>query len=427
MKLHTATVFGLMVLMLSSPAAATDESQNLPPKKLRQHQHRQHRHRHAAKSAKKAVASPPPAVVQPAEAPSQTAVPVAANTGPDGYPQLPAVSTMLGSASQTLQSINSQAQVLEARVVQTQMENEAKMARQKVVFEQKLKSQEDKNRAVAATNQQLSNEIEALKVNISSLRNQAMDVQGSNDVMRTELKALSGRLVLARKFLLAALKNTDDSKAPQLAVLRDPTAIHRASVKTTKGSVHKVSRAGVSGVHKQQQLKQQQQQQEKRRQASAKDSSDDQDDDDSDEEIYLSLAAKVHREGFLAPVAAGGSPKDLLKVLGEAVGNLQKEEHKSEAQLKNIFLANFKAGVKRYASFMVQRRSLTALRGNLAKEQDKLRVANAHLQGTHAKLQQQLRSFGLFAQKLSHLALAPEDEASGLLKTLPQDVQPAQL
>lgn len=295
------------------------------------------------------------------------------------------------------------------------------MARQKVVFEQKLKTQEDKNRAVASTNKQLSDEIETLKANISSLRNQAKDVQGSNDVMRTEIKVLSGRLVLARKFLLVALKNADDSKAPQLAVLRDPKAVQHTSAKATVGSVRKVSRAGAAGVHKKAT------QSKPARKATAKDSSDDQDDDDSDEEIYLSLAADHHATRANPPAAAAGTPKDLLKVLGEAVANLQKEEHTSEAQLKNIFLSNFKAGVKRYASLMAQQRSLTALRKNLVTEQDMLRVADSHLRATHSKLQQQLRSFGNFAHMFSNLALAPEQEATGLLKTLPQDVQPAQL
>jgi len=320
---------------------------------------------------------------------------------------LPAVSSMLGSASQTLQNINAQARVLEARVVQTQMENEAKMARQKAVFEQKLKSQEDRSRALQAANKQLSGEIEGLRANISALRNRAKDLQGANDVRRREMTAISGRLVRAKAFLLTSLKVTDDEKAPQLNVLRNK----RSAGGLAHGKVAPVLKAAerVSAPVEQ------------ARKLASEDDSDSKDDEDAEDASLIALSSS-HTLSGTQPAAAAGSPKDVLNVLGEAVTNLQKEERASEVQLKGMFLTNFKAGVKRYASLAAQQRALLATRKSLIAEQGELIKADEHLQGTSLALQQQLRDFGLFAQRLAQLALAPPQEAETLLNTLPSDV-----
>jgi hypothetical protein len=312
---------------------------------------------------------------------------------------------MLGSASQTLQNINAQARVLEARVVQTQMENEAKMARQKSVFEQKLKSQEDRSRTLQATNTQLSGEIEALRTNISALRKEAKDVQGENKLRRREMAEISGRLVRAKAFLLNSLKVTDDEKAPELDVLRGKTSVRKVAGRKAAPAL-KVAKRLSAPVEPAKKL-------------ASEDDSDSKDDEDEDPS-FIALSSSRKLSGR-QPTAAG-SPKDVLNVLGEAVTNLQKEEKASEAQLKGIFLANFKAGVKRYASLAAQQRALLATRKSLITEQGELIKADGHLQGTSLALQKQLRDFGMFAQRLAHLALAPPQEAATLLKSLPSDV-----
>jgi len=316
---------------------------------------------------------------------------------------------MLGSASQTLQNINAQARVLEARVVQTQMENEAKMARQKAVFEQKLKSQEDRSRALQASNQKLEGEIGALRMNISALRKEAKDVQGENDLRRREMAEISLRLVRSRSFLLNSLKVTDDKKAPELNVLRGKTSAagHKAAPAPQVAKVSAPVEAPAETPAEQP------------KKLAREDDSDSKDDEDEDVSL-VALSSSRKLMGGRQPAA--GSPKDVLNVLSEAVTNLQKEEKASEAQLKGIFLTNFKAGVKRYASLAAQQRALLATRKSLIIEQGELIKADGHLQGTSLALQKQLRDFGMFAQRLAHLALAPPQEAATLLKTLPADV-----
>mmetsp|Transcript_40824 Transcript_40824/g.80596 ORF Transcript_40824/g.80596 Transcript_40824/m.80596 type:complete len:417 (+) Transcript_40824:59-1309(+) len=415
MKFSFAKCVALTLILL--PSALADDTQLSPHKKLRKHRH--HHHKHGAAKAKAAPASPAvqqaplvsePAVTlaAPATPPAATQVPAAINAGPGGYPQLPAVSSMLGSASQTLQNINAQARVLEARVVQTQMENEAKMARQKAVFEQKLKSQEDRSRDLQATNKQVSGEIDGLRANISALRSRAKDLQGANDIRRREMTEISGRLSRANEFLLSSLKVTNDEQAPELDVLRGKRSsggLARRKVTPAVKAAKRVS-APVANVKKL---------------ASEEDDSDSKDDEDTEDASFIALSSTHTLHGTQPAVAAGG-PKDVLNSLGEAVDNLKKEEHASEAQLKSMFLTNFKAGVKRYAVLAAQQRTLLATRKALIAEQGKLIKADEHLQGTSMALEQQLRTFGLFAQRLAHLALAPAQEAATLLKTLPTDV-----
>merc|ERR1719183_3133481 len=118
------------------------------------------------------------------------AVPAPLDAGADGFPELPAVSQMLSQASGTLKSVNSQASSLEARVVQAQMQSEAKMAKQKAAFEEKLKQQEQGNQAVITDNANITAEIKSLKSNNAALRKKAHEVEETNKVMRSELRTL---------------------------------------------------------------------------------------------------------------------------------------------------------------------------------------------------------------------------------------------
>ena len=206
-----------------------------------------------------------------------------------------------------------------ARVVQTQMENEAKMARQKAVFEQKLKSQEDRSRAVVAANQRLSNEIAFIQANISALQHRAQEVQAANEIMRTEMNTLEGKLVRGRAFLFSSLKNLDDSKAPQLAVLQK-LKIRRGSDSQNADKRAKQAHRGAAAdtKHKKRQV----------REVLMQNASDD-NHDDPDEVSFLALGA-VHMHGASQPAAganAAGSPKDVLNMLGQAVTTLQQQEH----------------------------------------------------------------------------------------------------
>jgi hypothetical protein len=265
-----------------------------------------------------------------------------------------------------------------------------------------------------AANQRLSGEIAAIQANISALQHKAEDVQTASEIMRSEMKTLGGKLARGRAFLLASLKNLDDDNAPQLAILQELKSPRRPDSKHVGKRAETVHRgAAAETKHKTKQV----------REVLMKITSNVK--NDKDEVSFLALEA-THVQRVSQPAsgvtAAAGSPKDLVNVLGQAVTTLQQEEHLSEAKLKVMFLTNFKAGVKRYAALLADQRKLITTRKTLLAQQAELRVADEHLRTTHLALQQKLQSFGLFTQKLAHLALAPTQEARELLRHLPADV-----
>merc|ERR1719183_401374 len=117
-------------------------------------------------------------------------VPAPVDVGSDGFPQLPAVSTMLSEASGTLKTVSTKASSLEAKVVQAQMQSEARMAKQKAAFEEKLKQQEQGNRMVIAASANITAEIKQLQKSNTAYRKHAKQVQETNRVMRQELHTL---------------------------------------------------------------------------------------------------------------------------------------------------------------------------------------------------------------------------------------------
>jgi len=407
MQLSIAACFALALATL--PSVSADASEIAPHKKLRQHgQHRHHGRAHSKVKKAATVAKVVPSAPQP-QAPLPQ-VPVAANAGPDGYQQLPVVSSMLGSTSKTLQNINEEARDLEARVVKAQMESEAKMARQRAVFEQKLKTQEDRSRAVIAANQHLSSVIAAIRANISDLQHQAEDVQSASEIMRNEMNILEGKMARGRDFLHSSLENLDDRRAPQLAVLQRLKTLHGPHAKHTGRAAREVHRRAATDTRSQD------------KHVMMQITSNDTNGKDSEEVSFLAVRT-AHMQGVSQPAAGvDAGPKDVVNVLGQSVNTLQQEEHLNEAKLRVIFLTNFKAGVKRYAALLAEQRKLITTRKTLLAQQAELRVADEHLQATHSALQQQLRSFGLFTQQLAHLALAPTQEAPELIRHLPANV-----
>lgn len=425
MKLSSASVVALALGLLAAQtgaatAAAAEAKAGIFPS-LRKRLQEEKKKVKAAEEAKAADVPQVQVVAAAATAPVEVPAPVDANNA--GFPELPEVSAMLGEASATLKSVNSQASVLEARVVQAQMASEAKMAKQKAAFEQKLKSQEEGNRAVIAVNSNISAQIEELKQGNDALRKHANQLQQGNTVMRSELHALENKLSTGREYVAKSLGSTDDSQAKELAVLQLPHAPrrHLRSVKAASDSDQD------------------------------SDEDDDQSDDDQGDEdtSFLAVSMKVHRtheevstsafdtalaefenalpgSGSATPTsAAAGHPSELLDVLSKSVAQLSQQEKESEKQLKALFVKDFRAGARRHAALIAQQKHLNSTRGSLIDLQHKLKVADKHLEGTRGMLEQKLHSIGRYMQKLAHLALSPTREVPHLLKALPQAVAPA--
>lgn len=383
---------------------------------------------HAEVSTKAQV----PESAQPAEKGSDetpVAVPSPLDVGADGYPKLPAVSQMLSAASGTLKSVNSQASVLEARMVQAQMLSEGKMAKQKAAFEQKLKEQETQNRRVIEANANITTEIQHLQQSNDALRKHAREIQETNHVMRSELHTLQARLGVAKDFTTKSLTSTDDSKSIMLQVLKSGARQrHGALVETS-------SRRGRDDEDDEEDSS-----------ANSDEEGDKEDSDEEDEGTSFLQRASDGASGAAAFEAAmndlesavpatalsgvdtaasatdSSSPGDLLDVLSKQVANLAAQEKASEKALKNLFIRDFRAGAKRHSALLAQQKGLVASRSSLLALQAKLKAAETHLESTRKQLQGRLHSLGQFLQKLAHFAMAPQREVPRLLNSLPKAV-----
>jgi len=364
-------------------------------------------------------------------------VPAPLDAGPDGYPELPAVSQMLSEASGTLKSVSSQASGLEARVVQAQMQSESRMAKQKAAFEEKLKQQERGNQAVIDANGNITAEIKTLQTNNAALKKHAKEIEETNKVMRSELRTLQSRLGVAKDFTAKSLTATDDSKSSLLQVLKGGKRRHHALGETASKTHREVDDDDDDD--------------------SAEDDKDDNTDDKEDEDdeesstSFLAVSSKVRRVSVTAadsassfeaamsdleaavpsgpampvdtvPSVPAASPGDLLAVLSNDVAHLAQQEKESEKTLKNLFIRDFRAGAKRHSALIGQQKTLIASRSSLQTLQAKLKSAEAHLEATKAQLEGRLHGLGQFLQKLGHLAMAPQREVQHLMEVLPKTV-----
>jgi len=368
------------------------------------------------------------------DAPANT-VPAPLDAGSDGFPELPAVSSMLSAASGTLKSVNSQASSLEARVVQAQMQSEAKMAKQKAAFEEKLKQQEQGNQAVIEANAKVSTTIKGLKSSNAALKKHAKELGENNKVMRSELKTLQTKLGVAKDFTAKSLEVTDDSKSALLQVLKGGRKHHHAFVETA-------SKTKRDDEDDDEDDKDDDSEDDK-----ADDKDDDEEDDDKEEATsLLAVSSKVRRAsgeesfesamsdleaavpavtddaGPAMPAPSSVSPDDLLTVLSKDVAHLAQQEKESEKSLKNLFIRDFRAGAKRHQALLAQQKGLVASRTSLQTLQAKLKSAEAHLEATRAQLEGRLHGLGQYLQKLAHFAMAPQHEVPHLMEVLPKTV-----
>jgi hypothetical protein len=355
---------------------------------------------------------------------------------------LPPVSEMVSAAAGTLKSINSQASILEARIAQAQMEREAKMARQKAIFERRLQQQERTNQDVISANKHISEDIATLTANNEAVKKHTHDLQEMNKAMRLELRTFQSKLHIAGSFITESLKATDDRNAKQLAVLQGGTQGKSYSDEDKE----EVDYSG-SGVANE---------------AAAASppkgvsTNDDDDDDDDDADAapkdarvsLLAVSATTRRSsstakssenaalGQMADVEAqlsnfglegsspqsSASPSDLLTVLSSSVAQLKEQEAAGEKKLQALFINTFKTGAKRHRELLHVQLGLNSTRDSLQAVQTKLKDAEAHLEGTRSNLDQRLRGLGLFLQRLGHVALVPPREAPRLLDALPSAV-----
>jgi len=351
----------------------------------------------------------------------------------ESSPQLPAVSTMLGSASETLKSI-------EAEVSQVEVLEPVKMTKTKAQLENKLRKQEEENRAIIAENGRISTNITSLKSRNEKLRAQAKDLQDENHLMRTELHTLEEKIGMAKEFIASSLKSTDDHGAHDLDVLGGNS---KPAPEAQEAPLRKRQRHGFIQI-----VSADSDDDSNSEEGIAADGADGGDDSNDAGLSLLALSSRARRAAVRAsmgetagssvladmwsiPPPVGQTPavsvpvvdeKQLIQGLSSRVVELAKEEKASEMKLQAIFKTDHEAGVQRHEALLAQQKHLKATRKSLRELKVKLTTAVGHLQATKKHLDMRLHGLGLFVQKIAHVLLAPASEAPELLESLPSEV-----
>lgn len=303
------------------------------------------------------------------EAVALPAVPNVVAAGKSGFPELPTVAAMMDQSAKTLSGISSRAQKLQQQMLEVQQENAARMQKQKAVFDRKLKEQEEKNLQQAKENAIIAKNIMKMKHDNQEMLEHAQALEKGNSLRHGELKMLQDQLVAAQNFLKETLSQTDDSKAEELEVMKDPSTASSVAVALSFLSISETE--------------------------------------------ALEPSTELSEATSEAP-----EPENLLTMLGNEVKVMKKQGQESEAKLKSLFMEDFQAGVKRHNALLAQHKVLTETLEKMQSYDSRLEAADHHLQATQSTLQTRLHDGGLFMQKLSELTMAKPEAAMKALQTL---------
>jgi len=298
---------------------------------------------------------------------------------------------MVSTATDTMQDITHQADALHAQVVQIQSDNEANLAKQRAIFEHQLKKQERANHAINGTNAHIRTEIVALQVGNIALKKHASDLQKSNERYVSEINTLESKVGISKDFLAASLKQTDTTKPVQ------PAPVHE-----TAAPAHHDEEKRSPYVHFEE---------------SNDDAEDSTDDVDDTKTSFLALKSKTHLRSDPA-----ANPSDLINALSKRVQSFAAQALGSQATLSAAFNSTYATGENRRVFLLAEQMKLNASRNSLLSQQFQLQESDDHLKDTKNQYEQRLRGFGLFMQRLAHVALAPENMAPQLMQDLPDSV-----
>jgi len=337
--------------------------------------------------------------------PVEVEVPAPVDVGADGFPVLPGVDQMLGGATRTLKTVNSQATDIVGRMAYAQKQSVAELGRQKRAFEDQLKSQETNSLAVAQSNIKIVAETDSLKAGNNGLRKQAHKIQKKIAVLRSLVHSLEMKMNVAKDFDHTTMVETDDSKQAALKVfgghkgpdddfLRDdrPVPEDEDDEEDEKASQQGTSFLAIFSVAT-------------KTHGSAADA--------SETDLDMALPMGLMQQASLE------SPDAILTELTKDVRILAQQRKQGVDKLKNLFIRDYRAGARRHLALVSEQKVLNTQMEAQKTLQRKLKVAVAHLQGTHTQLGRRLHGLGQFLQKLAHVANAPEPEVANLLDNLP--------
>jgi len=275
---------------------------------------------------------------------------------------LPSVSSLLSSTA-TVKSLSSQATVLSSQVVEAEVASEAKLARQKTLFEGKLKEQESKIQNATAINKKIPADISILEKANKVLDKHIKALTSTNHVMQMELTFLKKKLGGAGEFA----GNTMATSFLEVSQSHPNTMVLADNFASAMGDL-----AGGA---------------------------------DSD-------PAKQ----------ANVDPDALIDDLSTKVSHLKDQEKTTEDNLKQMFVQKYSEGAKKLSALMLQQKIFVDQRRVLERQHIALKKSEKQLMQEHTQLQRGLHSLSNYLKELSNLAAAPSSQVPRMLRALPKKI-----
>jgi len=296
-------------------------------------------------------------------------VPAPLDVGKTGFPEMPTVPSLLSASASSLDGFNAGAAKLQEKMKLLEQDSALRLQHQKTVFDQKLKEQEEKNAELVKSNGELAKNIMKLKKENDEALAESLALQKGNSIRRKDFKLLEKDLEASKAFINDAIITSDDSKAPDLEVLKE---------EAEPGDEKALS--------------------------------------------FLSVEEAVAEEITTAQPKASADAEDtaesLMTMLESSVKDVKQKGKESEEKLKQLFLMHFQAGVKRHKALLAQQQVLQSTQKDLTSYREKILAAKTHLQNTQSSMDSRLKDGGLFLQKVSQVTLSKPEDAVKTLSSL---------
>eukprot|EP00933_Yihiella_yeosuensis_P043962 TRINITY_DN389_c0_g1_i1.p1 TRINITY_DN389_c0_g1~~TRINITY_DN389_c0_g1_i1.p1 ORF type:complete len:380 (+),score=144.55 TRINITY_DN389_c0_g1_i1:85-1224(+) len=354
------------------------------------------------------------------------AVPKVLNAGADGLPSLPDLAGLEGDFSTAAQGINSQVASLQQKMAKVNMAIKTRMAKQKAVFDDRLKKQEQKSQGIAKANAKIAKAIITLHKENAVLLERVKKEDKANKFRRNEIQAMQKQFDALKKYAQSALDKADDSSAPELEVLSEKPKEAKNNEDAAKESTDDSATSDSDVL------------------SSDSVSADSTDDVSSDGLSFMQVEESLGLEAIAASVddadtvssddttsvdatdtKTDASADGMIGLLSTSIKKLRDQGKVSVEKLKVLFQNSFKQGVKRRAALIAQQKALKTNLKEMQTYHERLSKADKRLQMTRKILDSHIAHTGAFLGKLEKVADAPLQkvpDAFRALKAHKQDV-----
>lgn len=398
---------------------------------------------------------------------------------PKGDTELPAVASMMNASAHTLGRISKHVEKIGSHMSELIAQQKKELAEQKAEYEQKLEDESSENVKLEGQNEKESTAIWELEKSNDDLRAQAKKLQKENANLRKAFNTVQAKVDAVNKFSRKVLDSTDDEGNSDLAVLNQKEGKEKESDEDSEQEGEEKKDEMTDSDSKEEDTAPAKDSEDDH-EASAKDSDPEQDSQDSElapnvtvtqdldgdteaQQSFLAITSTIKRtrrarrddddgdnpeeeQASSEEVSSDSSSEDasqatdatqnttqgatedagseeMVRELTKEITQLSKQQDSSRADLSNLFQARFKKGADRKAQILAKQELLNSTKTSLTKLHIELQSAVKHLQGTKAKLENQLHGLGRYLAQLATYVTEPAADAEKALPSLPKDVQ----